>query len=740
MKQRSTPPPQRNLSLQNWPLLIGLILTPWLLYISGQSSVPHTQSLALPGLIGLGLAWTGLWIGITILVQLFSKHGSHNRKDDASAIATAVSGDRTRISAQQIAQVNQYWITPLGHIRAATDALAQINETLQFHERLTPELAVIRAANAELRLAIENVLDYYEATTHRLKATVRKADIRLQLEDAIAEWEIAAQKRVGIIQYICFQDVPGLVAVDIRLLRRLIDNLLFMLIQQPGIHDCSVTLLAADTTEDGRRDTGQADTTESENCFTFDLIIDGESSEPLNHFAETLDQPYSLDPSKETDPLFMGAEISVWLIRQFCEQLHATLKVGETKKGRQGFRLRFSSAVLGAHQPWQPWLRGKSCAVITQSATHAQAWRGHLSAFGADIVLAPQREEIDCLFVDHESWQRLGKESPVWFRHVVKQGRIIALSTQLSLRGHPIGQFEWAQISLPVFIRQRVLQTLLPRILQNKQTMPPPQKQKNHADINSTERTAQSFPAFSGRTALVIDDDKIYQRHLINLLNQVGITTLFAENGKSGLNQAEHVDLDLVLTDMHLPDILGTGIVRMLRKQDRHEHTPVIAITANVQTEVHQSLLQAGADIVLTKPVSLGELINAISQFLQPVNPDPPPTCTVHAQDQVLDSLLCDELPVYRQNLIQTGNDPAMLRHLAHKLRGAAACCQAKKLQAHAGILEDHLRTEPSDYGRTETLARILINTIDETFSERGCVTKAVQSSVIGQPSSDMHA
>lgn len=723
MKQSLTPQPQRNFSpfSQIWPILLGLLLTPWLLYIPEQSSDPHLKSLTVLGLIGLSLGWTGLWIGVTILVQLFSKRRIYFSKDHASD-DTISSGDRSEIPAQQIAQINQHWVTPLGHIRAATDALAEANEIPQINERLTPELAVIRAANAELRLAIENVLDYYEATTNRLKATPRKADIRLQIEDAVAEWEISAQHRVGLIQYICFQDIPGLVAVDIRLLRRLIDNLLVILIQQPNINDCSVTLLEADATEELDLETSHSNAAGGETNFTFDLVIDGKSSGPLDHFAEALSQPQTLRIRKDTDPLFMGTELSVWLIGQFCKQLDATLNVGETKEGRQGFRLKFSAPVLGAHQPWQPWLRGRSCAVITQSSTHAQAWRGHLSAFGADIILDPSRGEIDCLFIDNENWQRLSAAPPFWFQHVNRHSRIIALCTQLSLRGRPIGQFDWAEISLPMFIRQRVLQTLLPRILQNDKITPAPQKKQPITVRTPPNQSVQSLPSFTGRTALVIDDDRIYQSHLVNLLTQIGVTTLSASDGKSGLYQAEHADLDLVLTDMHLPDILGTGIVRMLRKQDRHKHTPVIAITANIQTEVHQSLLHAGADIVLTKPVSLGELINAISQFLQPINPDPPPSCMVHPRDQVLDTLLCDELPIYRQNLMQIDNNPTMLRHLAHKLRGAAACCQAKSLQTHAGILEDHLLSDPSDYERIALLTKILIDAIDETITERGCL------------------
>lgn len=718
MKPNSSTALSQNLSSlsRNWPLVLGLLLTPWLIYIPEHASDPSIRSMSVTSLIGLGLAWAGFWIALTILVQSMIRMSSNFRKKPADHFSF-ITEKRSEISALQIARINQHWVTPLGHVRAATDSLAELNEIPQINERLTPALAVIRAANAELRLVIENVLDFYEARAHRLKSTPRKTDIRLQIEDAVTEWEIPAQNRVGLVQYICFQDVPGLVAVDIRLLRRLIDNLLVIIIQQAGMSDCSVTLLGADTAEDITLDTNDSGTEEA--TFNFELIIDGQSDQNLDPVAQSLNQPIRNMPNKDIDPLFMSTDLSVWLIGQFCAQLGASLYAGETRNGRQGFRLEFSAPVLAPSQSWQPWLRGKSCTVITQSAMNAQAWRGHLSSFGADIVMDARHSKVDCLFVDEESFKQLKKESPPWFQQVESHGRIIALCTQISLRGRPLCRFDWAEISLPIFIRQRVLQALLPRILQ---------KDKPATSTSTTRKSdnlKQNLPAFAGRTALVIDDDPIYQKHLVNLLSQIGIAALSAADGKSGLYQAEQTDLDLILTDMHLPDILGTGIVRMLRKHDRHQHTPIIAITANVQTEVHQSLLEAGADIVLTKPVALGELINAVSQFLQSINSTPPPSCETQSSDRVLDALLCDELPVYRQKLSQSENDPETLKHLAHKLRGAAACCQAKQLQNHAGQLEDQLLSDPTNKHEIDSLTQALIQVIEKTIREKGCHASA---------------
>ncbi|WP_197490434.1 response regulator [Halothiobacillus diazotrophicus] len=733
--QAANPPMWRS-----WPWVVGTLLAPALILTLQHPDllIRHANLLpvglqplfATPASLAatLSIVWVAFWTLLYVLANLPAvRHALFGKRQTAPG----KTADVEKISAQQIAQINQHWITPLGHIRAATDAIAAANESALLNERLTPDLSVIRSANAQLRLAIENLLDYYEISNHRLKATPRKTDIRLQMEDAVAEWQVSAQHNAGIIQYICYQDIPSLVAVDIRLLRRLLDNLLAVLLEQTQLLDCCVTLLDADQEETDLR----IDTAEQVEppMNQFELVVDAQTPEPLDQLAENLHDRRQRVEAQTVEPLFSGGEISAWLIEALAEQLNATLHIGITRPGRYGFRLRFSAPILAEHQAWQPLMEGKRCAVLTESPTHAQAWRGHLSAYGADIVLDPahDRKPVDCLFVDRATWQKLNEKGPAWFTTLPESTLVIALCNRISLRGRPMSLFDWAHISLPIFVRQRVLQTLLPRILTTQnQPARPAVARPSVAPMLDVEPPAQNNPSFKGRTALVIDDDRIYQTHLKNLLTQLGMNTLTAADGKSGLYSAEQSDLDLILTDMHLPDILGTGIVRMMRKQSRHEHTPIIAITANVQTEVHQALLAAGADMVLTKPIALGELINAISQFIQPAHTTPPrtPNEARVSADPVLNSLLCDELPIYRQTLAENQYDLQSLRHIAHKLRGAAACCQAKQLQTHAGRLEDSI-VAAAGWSQVEQLKRNLVAVIDQTIDERHCQTITANTS-----------
>ena len=96
-------------------------------------------------------------------------------------------------------------------------------------------------------------------------------------------------------------------------------------------------------------------------------------------------------------------------------------------------------------------------------------------------------------------------------------------------------------------------------------------------------------------------------------------------------------------------------------------------------------------------------------------------------KDPFLTRLLLDELPGYRRLLTERSSDPNALRHAAHKLRGAAACCRETTLQERAGALESALDRSDEDE-RIHSLVDSLVESIDQVESrpaEAGADTSA---------------
>lgn len=658
--------------------------------------------------------WVGIWAMLMVMGFLLWRL-LRGTKPIAAAIETESNTDAvdedsenagvlTPLSIAALGQLNQQLITPLAHMRAACDVLASADEAGRFQN----PLSVIRSASDMMRLTVENLIDKLELRGNRLKFEPRPVNLRDQLEDLCAQWQPVAQRYRAIVHYLCYQDVPSLLEVDNRLLLRLTSNLVSTLLNNFNLGDVAVTLMELEQDERTQESLLQ-------------LKVDARGQISSNRLAERLEAISDMP----ADQLIVSEHLDLWLACQFAKLHGSFIDVSESGNGRIGYMLEFKARSLGTAHPPRQWLARMRCGLLCSSQVATQAWRGNLAALGAVVQVDLDGAPPDLLFTDEASWTRL----PIRTRQKLEQAptTLIFLCDRITLRGKPTRKPAWANFALPLFIRNRALQTALSRILKGGDAVssdlaPPP---KTHQGLVSGNGNNETSVMFSGRTALVIDDDPIYRIHLKRMLTSLGIDVTVASGGKEGVSIARSRDMDLVLTDMHMQDIDGTGVARMLRRQQRHEHTPIIAITANIQSSVRHELLNAGVGSVLAKPVAMGELINVLTQYLSPsshgvterLESDSNPASQT---DSVLTTLLCDELPIYRESLLKDKRDRDPLRHTAHKLRGAAACCQAHKLQECAAQLEDGIHAN-FEWPRIESMLQQVIQCIDETIAEHQC-------------------
>lgn len=104
---------------------------------------------------------------------------------------------------------------------------------------------------------------------------------------------------------------------------------------------------------------------------------------------------------------------------------------------------------------------------------------------------------------------------------------------------------------------------------------------------------------------LLIEDN----REMVLALRQALATSHHITNaasGRSGIMQALHNNFDIILLDLHLPDMTGFEICQILR--DKKIRTPIVVLTGEYQVLSKIKLLDAGANDYVTKPFSLGEL------------------------------------------------------------------------------------------------------------------------------------
>src|SRR6266511_75567 len=128
----------------------------------------------------------------------------------------------------------------------------------------------------------------------------------------------------------------------------------------------------------------------------------------------------------------------------------------------------------------------------------------------------------------------------------------------------------------------------------------------NYRD-NSAEGSAMKL--------LVVEDEPQIASFLLKGLRASGYEVELATTGQEGLSKAQHVDIDLVVLDLRLPDLDGTEVLRRLRGGG--SDVPVIVLTARGDPADRVEGLDQGADDYLAKQFDFEELLARIRARLR---------------------------------------------------------------------------------------------------------------------------
>ena len=121
-------------------------------------------------------------------------------------------------------------------------------------------------------------------------------------------------------------------------------------------------------------------------------------------------------------------------------------------------------------------------------------------------------------------------------------------------------------------------------------------------------------PSFSNLSVLVAEDNDINQVVAKSLLEDLGLKVVLANNGKQAVELAHNHNFDLILMDLHMPEMNGSEAAFALRQANIT--IPIIAFTAAVVVEEIDKALASGMDGYLTKPVNRSELYATLTKYL----------------------------------------------------------------------------------------------------------------------------
>jgi len=120
----------------------------------------------------------------------------------------------------------------------------------------------------------------------------------------------------------------------------------------------------------------------------------------------------------------------------------------------------------------------------------------------------------------------------------------------------------------------------------------------------------------SGLKALIVDDVMLIQRYVADILEQIGVSSTFAEDGAAAVIKARTEPIGIIILDLAMPIMTGWEFLREIKRDPATADIPVVVITAHGQSGTAQEVAQLGADAYLEKPFRRDQLLELVEPLI----------------------------------------------------------------------------------------------------------------------------
>ncbi|MEW2451097.1 HAMP domain-containing protein [Streptomyces parvulus] len=147
--------------------------------------------------------------------------------------------------------------------------------------------------------------------------------------------------------------------------------------------------------------------------------------------------------------------------------------------------------------------------------------------------------------------------------------------------------------------------------------LPALRERQPDAEAEATAQAARGI-RFGGQKVLIVDDDIRNVFALTSVLEQHGLSVLYAENGREGIEVLEqHEDVAVVLMDIMMPEMDGYATTTAIRRMPQFAGLPIIALTAKAMKGDREKAIESGASDYVTKPVDPDHLLTVMQQWMR---------------------------------------------------------------------------------------------------------------------------
>ncbi len=115
---------------------------------------------------------------------------------------------------------------------------------------------------------------------------------------------------------------------------------------------------------------------------------------------------------------------------------------------------------------------------------------------------------------------------------------------------------------------------------------------------------------------LLVEDNKINQELVYEILTSKGINVTIANHGQEAIEYLAHHTFDCVLMDCHMPIMDGYEATEIIRKDQRMQLLPIIAMTANIMEKDLEKAKESGMNDVIGKPINIADMMKTLVKWV----------------------------------------------------------------------------------------------------------------------------
>jgi two-component system, chemotaxis family, chemotaxis protein CheY len=119
------------------------------------------------------------------------------------------------------------------------------------------------------------------------------------------------------------------------------------------------------------------------------------------------------------------------------------------------------------------------------------------------------------------------------------------------------------------------------------------------------------------KTILIVDDSESIREVVIFTLENAGYKVVSAVDGQDALRHLDGQHLDMILTDLHMPNMDGIALIKEVRNREFYKYVPILYLTTESQQSIKNEARQAGATGWIVKPFMPDKLIGAIARIVK---------------------------------------------------------------------------------------------------------------------------